>query len=61
MARSKLQVHLHDHSNDASCVFSNGDMISGEISIHPGNNIHYSDLMIMLEGKSPSFVYPDNY
>ncbi|GKZ64990.1 hypothetical protein AnigIFM50267_007150 [Aspergillus niger] len=50
MARSKLQVHLHEHSNDASCVFSNGDMISGEISIHPGNNIHYSDLMIMLEG-----------
>lgn len=61
MARSKLQVHLYDHSNDATFVFFNGDIISGEISIHPGNNILYSYLVIMLEGKNPSFVHPDNY
>ncbi|GLB09921.1 hypothetical protein AtubIFM57258_005853 [Aspergillus tubingensis] len=50
MARSKLQVHIHGNSDDALCVFSNGDMISGEISIHMENNNHYSDLVIMLEG-----------
>ncbi|PYH37595.1 uncharacterized protein BO87DRAFT_450804 [Aspergillus neoniger CBS 115656] len=50
MARSKLQVHIHGISDDALCVFSNGDMISGEISIHVENNNHYSDMMIMLEG-----------
>ena len=51
MARSKLQVHIHGNSDDALCVFSNGDMISGEISIHMEKNNHYSDLVIMLEGK----------
>ncbi|RAK90100.1 hypothetical protein BO79DRAFT_262598 [Aspergillus costaricaensis CBS 115574] len=50
MARSKLQVHIHGNSDDALCVFSNGDMISGEISIHIEKNNHYSDLAIMLEG-----------
>ncbi|PYH75147.1 uncharacterized protein BO88DRAFT_329027 [Aspergillus vadensis CBS 113365] len=50
MARSKLQVHIHGNSGDALCVFSNGDMLSGEISIHVENNNHYSDLVVMLEG-----------
>ncbi|PWY82677.1 hypothetical protein BO83DRAFT_454631 [Aspergillus eucalypticola CBS 122712] len=50
MARSKLQIHIHDNSDDALCVSSNGDMISGEISIHMEKNNHSSDLVIMLEG-----------
>lgn len=42
---------MHGNSGDALCVFSNGDMISGEISIHVEKTNHYSDLVIMLEGK----------
>ncbi|OJZ91145.1 hypothetical protein ASPFODRAFT_126479 [Aspergillus luchuensis CBS 106.47] len=50
MVRSKLQVHIHNNADDALCVFSDGDMVSGDISIHGENNNHYSDLVIMLEG-----------
>ncbi|OJI83158.1 hypothetical protein ASPTUDRAFT_76679 [Aspergillus tubingensis CBS 134.48] len=56
MARSKLQVHIHGNSGDALCVFSNGDMISGEISIHVEKINHYSDLVIMLEGTTTVFM-----
>ncbi|OJJ78069.1 hypothetical protein ASPBRDRAFT_113784 [Aspergillus brasiliensis CBS 101740] len=50
MARQKPQVHIYDTSDNALCVFSNGDIISGEISIHAERNMPYSDLVIMLEG-----------
>ncbi|GKZ32520.1 hypothetical protein AbraIFM66950_001989 [Aspergillus brasiliensis] len=50
MAQQKPQVHIDDNSDDALCVFSNGDIISGEISIQAESNMPYSELVIMLEG-----------
>ncbi|PYH90912.1 hypothetical protein BO71DRAFT_486712 [Aspergillus ellipticus CBS 707.79] len=52
MARPRVSIHIDNQADDAYCVFSTFDAVSGEIDILFENDITYSDLNISLEGRT---------
>ncbi|RAL01887.1 uncharacterized protein BO80DRAFT_46085 [Aspergillus ibericus CBS 121593] len=52
MARPKISIHIHNRPDDAICVFSTLDTISGEVAITFEHNISYLDVKISFEGAS---------
>ncbi|PYI07969.1 hypothetical protein BO78DRAFT_365872 [Aspergillus sclerotiicarbonarius CBS 121057] len=59
MARPKIAMHIRNRPDDAVCVFSTLDTISGEVAITSEHDIRYSDVKISFEGRTTVTIRND--